>query len=200
MNLHVLPMLICIGLFATENSLATVNPSSLFSAQDKHTILVAAGTTVATWGIISLTQKLFTRIRPAQKHATEPENPIPALQKKIDEHEEKITTLKNKSLTLDASGAVFGLFQFYGILDQKGEFKNDPENKLSPQPYAIKNLKLITSIPGRVESLEKETLALKQEVKELTEKVKSQAEQLASLATSRSETMPSEAVVTDTKK
>ncbi len=202
MNYRRAIIVLCVGILNLEAPVAAMQPASWLSTQDKRTILVAASAATATWGLISLAQKLYTRIhseRP-QKKSNEQEMLIPNMQEKINKLETRIEKLQDKALTLDASAAVFGLFQLHGLLDKEGNFLNDPENKIESQAYAVKKLRLITSIPGQVDRLTKSIQELKQENKELKEAIKKQAEQLTVLTASRSETIPGTTVATDTKK
>lgn len=202
MNYHTAIIMLCAGSLSVNAPVSAMQPTTWLSTQDKRTILVAASAATATWGLISLAQKLYTRIhseRP-QKKSDDQEMLIQDMQEKINTLETGIKKLKDNSLTLDASGAVFGLFQLYGLLDENGGFLNDPEGKLSPKPYAIKKLKLITSIPGQVKTLTQTIQALQQETDTLKEAVKKQAEQLTALTASRSEPAPSAMLAPDTKK
>ncbi len=184
MNYRTTITLLCAGIFIIEAPVCAIQPTSWLSAQDKRTIFVAAGTTMATWGILSLTQKLFTRMHreQPQKNTNEQEQLTQATQARIVKLEEGVKKLKENALTLDASGAAFGLFRFYGILDKDGNFTVPcPEEKLSVQSYAIKNLKIIASAPGRVQSLEKTAQALQQATNELKERIAQQGIQLQKL-------------------
>jgi len=150
--------------------------------EDKRTVLVAAGTTLVTWGGISLMQKLFTRIRPSALPAHENKTTSPSAEQahadtltRLTALESTVTKLKNATLTQDASAAVFGLFWNYGLLDKNGNFTTAPGKPQAPKEQqvqqALQKIELITSIPGRVQTLEKA-------VQELTTQAQEHKQQL----------------------
>ncbi|MDZ4154097.1 hypothetical protein [Methylicorpusculum sp.] len=160
-----------------------------FRPEDKRTVLVAAGTTLVTWGGISLVQKLFNRLRPSTKPAHESTTTAPSAEQvqadtltRLATLENTVTKLKNATLTQDASAAVFGLFWNYGLLDRKGNFTAAPGKQQVPKEeqvqQALHKIELITSIPARMETLEKT-------VQELNMHLQKQSLQLESLQSSQ---------------
>ena len=99
MNYRRAIIVLCVGILNLEAPVAAMQPASWLSTQDKRTILVAASAATATWGLISLAQKLYTRIhseRP-QKKSNEQEMLIPG---QVDRLTKSIQELKQENKEL----------------------------------------------------------------------------------------------------